>query len=429
MFFENIVLTLAASAVGYWANTGGKEKFFCEFASNINQKNITVEAANVMLIGRTGAGKSSLINYLLGKHVCETGFGKPVTEDFKKYEYSDERGFKFFIFDSKGLEVEDFFYSKDRIINFAKEKCNSDDLSKWLHTIFYCINIKRNRLEDDEINFIKSLSNGISQSIHIIITHCNNPNDSVAKELKKRIESEIGNKIKVLFVNSVEEKVRAGSMLQFGRDVVISNIFKTLWHDIAKKVSAQYAPIYCEGLKFIVELSRKKFLNLLDEYSTIEIIKKFATDDLNDVEKKVDEILEDIEKSYVRCQKDLYEKHLAIAVNFLNKYYKSVNETNENILSIENFRYLELDEIGDVDAFIDKTKLGELEKEFENIDEDSVLEMLGGLAKAAYYALRIKNLIEEIINKACDEAKKCIPNETKMQQDIEEILLSPLENR
>ena len=57
MFFENIVLTLAASAVSYWANTGGKEKFFCEFASNINQKNITVEAANVMLIGRTGAGK------------------------------------------------------------------------------------------------------------------------------------------------------------------------------------------------------------------------------------------------------------------------------------------------------------------------------------------------------------------------------------
>lgn len=35
--------------------------------------------ANIMLLGRTGVGKSSFINYLIGKDVCKAATGMPVT--------------------------------------------------------------------------------------------------------------------------------------------------------------------------------------------------------------------------------------------------------------------------------------------------------------------------------------------------------------
>nr|WP_252866342.1 GTPase [Wohlfahrtiimonas chitiniclastica] len=34
---------------------------------------------NIAIIGQTGVGKSSLINYLFGDNVAKTGVGKPVT--------------------------------------------------------------------------------------------------------------------------------------------------------------------------------------------------------------------------------------------------------------------------------------------------------------------------------------------------------------
>ena len=45
------------------------------------------QETNVLLIGQSGVGKSSLLNYLFGKKIQETGVGKPVTGKgvYKKY--------------------------------------------------------------------------------------------------------------------------------------------------------------------------------------------------------------------------------------------------------------------------------------------------------------------------------------------------------
>ena len=45
--------------------------------------------ANIMLLGRTGVGKSSFINYLVGKDVCRVATGMPVTQGFETYEYDN----------------------------------------------------------------------------------------------------------------------------------------------------------------------------------------------------------------------------------------------------------------------------------------------------------------------------------------------------
>ncbi|MBQ5546673.1 MAG: 50S ribosome-binding GTPase, partial [Acetobacter sp.] len=41
--------------------------------------------ANIFILGKTGVGKSSLINTVFGQEVAKVGEGKPVTQEIQEY--------------------------------------------------------------------------------------------------------------------------------------------------------------------------------------------------------------------------------------------------------------------------------------------------------------------------------------------------------
>lgn len=125
---------------------------------------------NVMVVGGTGVGKSSLINTILGKDVAKSGVGEPVTRGCHKYS-GDTLGIN--IFDTEGYEI--IHDSLDNS-NFEKNVIGEikhrqlQDLKEQIHLFWYCVSVA-GRIKNYDISNIQKLQS-LSTKLAVVITKC-----------------------------------------------------------------------------------------------------------------------------------------------------------------------------------------------------------------------------------------------------------------
>jgi len=109
---------------------------------------------NLAIFGKTGVGKSTLVNAIFGEDVARTGIGRPVTQDSHLYlAKSGTLG----LYDTKGLEIGT---SSEQILAELQTFIDSRrgrDASEHIHIAYYCIRAGDHRIEPAERAFIDGL--------------------------------------------------------------------------------------------------------------------------------------------------------------------------------------------------------------------------------------------------------------------------------
>src|SRR5215203_5072291 len=141
---------------------GSRDSFRTEY----EKQNAAIGRFNLAIFGKTGVGKSTLINAIFGEEVARTGIGEPVTRS--SHLYLDKIG-HLGIVDTQGLEV-----GKDNKqilseLDKAMTQMRQLPLSEQIHVAWYCLRGMDRRFEEAEADFIRRLD-GMGLPVVVVLT-------------------------------------------------------------------------------------------------------------------------------------------------------------------------------------------------------------------------------------------------------------------
>ena len=111
---------------------------------------------NILIAGKTGVGKSTLINAVFQGNFATTGQGRPVTQTTREIK---KEGIPLSLFDTRGLELKEYSETFKELENFVRDKNNDSNPMNHIHMAWICIDESSRRVEDAEIELCKLLSN------------------------------------------------------------------------------------------------------------------------------------------------------------------------------------------------------------------------------------------------------------------------------
>lgn len=358
------------------------------------------KCARILLLGKTGVGKSSFINYFLNEDVAKAIPGEAVTKG-KPHPYRCNNGkFPILIYDTEGIEAKSAKKQIDDIVSTVKNANGSDDFFNWFHTIFYVVSMAQPRFEDYEANLLRNLNKSISQHIHIILTHCDGHEEFI-EEMRNTIFEKVGVKdnVKIFGVVSIEKRKRNGTVsYRRGKEKIEESVFALLWSDICTKISEKYATeAHEKSIQFINEFF-EELIKIVDDFLKLFNIVRYLSDDTKfskEVEPKIDAMMQKYEERVDKINQKYNE--ILTPVRQMFESYKGVVEPNYvqnndldfclDLLDGEDF--LDIDDIA-------KSVAPNLEKlDLFDIENASVWETLGSIFGACGDLLSLRKNVKK----------------------------------
>jgi len=227
---------------------------------------------NIIIAGRTGVGKSTLINSIFHGNFAKTGLGEPITQ--KINEISKE-GIPVTIIDTKGLELKDYQKIKNELQTYILKKNNNKDPHMHIHIAWVCIEEIRYRYEEAELDLIKMLINNKIPVI-IVITKSESLKGEKFKsysmdgeKFKEKIQEEIENIIQKEKFELIQEKIFVIRVMAEKKVLDDGHIIEPKNLDVLIQKTNELIPIGIQNAFRAVLFS----LNINKAYDIIEIHK------------------------------------------------------------------------------------------------------------------------------------------------------------
>lgn len=130
---------------------------------------------NLGLFGKTGVGKSTLVNAIFGAEIAATGIGEPVTR--AEHLYLHQSG-TLGVLDTRGLEV-----GRDNAAIIAELQdylhgMRRKPLADQLHVAWYCVRAGDRRFESTEADFVRALA-ALGVPVILVLTQVARSGDRV----------------------------------------------------------------------------------------------------------------------------------------------------------------------------------------------------------------------------------------------------------
>lgn len=367
---------------------------------NICQNMTKTKHFNIVLLGREGVGKSTLLNSVLkleGKDSAKTGVGDSITLEMKKY--SNPKMHFLTLYDTQGIgikeenSIEKIFSDVSKLINkqIIKEDANPDDL---IHCLWFCFN---GRFGNLEIELLKQLSETYSdKTLPFIIVHTKTFSK---KEAKKSIEDIIKtykipeeNICQVLAQDEEDEDEEENVKKSFGIDILMK---KTVDKIEAAVESANY-----QFTRYHIFIEIDKFLDSISKGEKIEFNKEIS-DELS-FNKLKDELAEVLFKNAKTLIQSITNSELDKKIMLYNRFQSFLFDTISKAESLFNLMMEEISkkhspEIGNMlFDIIKKTSKG---KEEGFLNEKSYMFEYQNDIKNEYYPFRkfIRKKVQEYI--------------------------------
>ena len=242
--------------VKIWNRTGSKIPNKKEVSSN-GKENLSEEkqkkvhrptVRNILVLGKTGVGKTSLLNYLYGFDL-PVGAGLPKTGKGIHENLITRNGTAYHVFDTWGIEADSLPEWRKEVLALVRKRNTSPHINDWFHAVYYCFSASTARIEDAEIDeiIVPLLQSGCKMIV--VLTNSEDGfrkqekiagmKEYLREELMKRLHHDP--QLEIIPVASVAGETLAGDAIsRFGRTEVLEAAQYNLADDIEKRLPAIY---------------------------------------------------------------------------------------------------------------------------------------------------------------------------------------------
>ena len=154
----------------------GLDKAWQEYLKTEREK----KYPNIMLLGISGAGKSSLVNIIFGTDEAETSNVEPETKGYCNFFDGHKYGRKINLIDTAGYELNqsDSYFAS--ISDAIASKYNGEPI----HILWYCLSVGNERIEEIDLRVLQKLMKieNVKDRLCIVFTKCDLDDDESSKE-------------------------------------------------------------------------------------------------------------------------------------------------------------------------------------------------------------------------------------------------------